>query len=86
MNKFWTTKEGNRIAYKDLSNDHLLNIINHVKKQISLARDMIDNPPLSDDEHIDIDGYGGLEDRMDRMSDKLLGLLKEAKSRGLEIN
>lgn len=31
--KYWTTKFGEKIAYSDLSDKHLLNIINHVEKR-----------------------------------------------------
>lgn len=39
---FWTTKDGTEIAYEDLTDSHLNNIINLVERKINGLRSMLE--------------------------------------------
>ena len=83
MKKYWTTKEGKEIEYKNIEDSHLLNIIKFVKRR---AKEL--------DGHV-IDGGGiDLEDIWYEIGDEedwlhlydYSGLVKEARKRKLLTN
>ena len=82
MNKIWTTKDDKEIAYRDLTNSHLLNIIRFVKMR---AKELSGEVISGGGDSWDVDSLwcevGYENDWLEKF--RYADLLKEAKRRKL---